>query len=362
MERDSLGRLIRVTWFWGGKRTSETRYQYAPGARLADSFDSYAATGALTSRSRIQRNGAGDRTRIDTCTTTGALTGYSVRTLTAASVESLSYTAEGKRTGRTVSYYSPAGILVRVQLYPEDDVNCESEYDPRTGLAQSRRKPVGGKVESTNKYTYDSYGDRIRDDVYTADGTWYGAREYAGNLQTVERYKFTDGTSQNGTLAYDENRRLTTATFSVNGTLVCTFKYDRLSTGAVKRPLAVGPDGQLFAEYPDLTVTKGTRTGRPVDHPAAGTIHRTGNWWYPGGPDRHEPPGGFSDGTPQLCDARARPIQRVHRRERPCVARSASPFASSSSWPWSRPQARACTPPGPRLQPGRAGTSTSTRR
>jgi hypothetical protein len=279
VETDSLGRLIRATWYWGGKRTSETRYLYSAGGRLPDSFDNYAATGELTGRSRIQRNAAGDRTRIDTFTTTGTLTGYAVRNLGAESVESLSYTAEGKRTGRTVSYYSPAGVLVRVQSYPEDNIIYESDYDPGTGLAQARRKLVSGKVESTNKYTYDSYGDRIRDDIYTADGTWYGAREYAENLQTAERYKFTDGSSQEVKFAYDENRRLATAVFSRNSQLICTFKYDRLPTGAVKRTLAVGPDGQLYAEYPDLVVTKVEQNGHPVDHPDAGVLHRKGNWW-----------------------------------------------------------------------------------
>lgn len=278
---DSLGRIAKVTWFWGSTRTVETVYQFSAGGKLPISFDSYAATGELSSRNRIHRNNAGDRIRIDQLTATGEMTGFSIRTLSAESVEMLSFTAQGTRTGRSVSYYSPAGILIRARSIPDDTTYYESEYDVRTGLAQSRKKMKNGQLESSNKYAYDSYGDLTRDDIYDENGVWYGVREYVEDLQTVERYKFTDGTSEESRFTYDDSRRTKAVAFSINGQLICTFTYDRLSTGGIRRTLAVAPDGSLLAEYPDLMVAKVDRTGHPIDHPDAGTIYRRGTWWGP---------------------------------------------------------------------------------
>lgn len=276
---DGLGRITRETGFWEGKKTGEIVYQFSPGAKFADAYEEYAATGVLTSRGRIQRNGAGERTRVDTFSTTGDLTAYLVRTMGPDSADEVSYTAKGTRTNRTVIFYSPAGVRVRGRYYPEDATYYDSEYDPGTNLRLSRKKLVNEKLAATNKYAYDSYGDLTRDDVYTAEGVWYGAREYSELLLTVRHYKFSDGRSEETTFTYDGDRRTKAAVYKVNGQLICTFTYDRLSTGAVKRTLAVGPDGQLFAEYPEMAVDNVDRTGHPVDHQDLGTIYRKTNWW-----------------------------------------------------------------------------------
>jgi hypothetical protein len=47
----------------------------------------------------------------------------------------------------------------------------------------------------------------------------------------------------------------------------------------VTRTRALGPAGELYAEYPDLFVDAVDRRGRPTDRPTAGTIYRLGEWW-----------------------------------------------------------------------------------
>jgi hypothetical protein len=276
---DNLGRVTRVTWLWDGKKTSEVLYHFAPGARLPDAYDVLAATGETTSKHRIQRNPSGVRTRVETFSLTGTLTGYEVRTVGSDQVDETAYAPDGKRTNHSIDYYSPQGVSIRHRWYPEDSTYYESESDATTGLSASRKKVVSGQVVSSDKFTYDAYGDETRDDIYDAQGNWYGAREYAENLLTIERYKFPSGETQETHPSYDENRRTTEATFSRNGALVCTFKYDRLATGQVKRTLAVAPGGELLAEYADLYVNKVLKNGRPIDHPDAGTIYRKGDWW-----------------------------------------------------------------------------------
>jgi hypothetical protein len=78
---------------------------------------------------------------------------------------------------------------------------------------------------------------------------------------------------------YDNNRRAKSAVYYYNDQLICTFTYDRLPTGQVKRTLAHAPDGTLAAEYPDIFVDKVDRLGRPLDHADVGTIYRKGKWW-----------------------------------------------------------------------------------
>jgi len=278
-ETDNLGRITRMSWFWGAEKKSETLFQYAPKAKLAEAFETYAASGILVSRSRIQRNAAGERTRVEAFSPTGELTSYQVRTISPDSVEESTYTAEGKRTRRLINYYSAAGIRIRQREYPQENIYYESEYDQGTGVTLSQTKVVNGGLELTVKYSYNSYNDKTREDLYDSKGVWFGEREFSAWLKLDERYKFADGSTQETKSTYDENRWLKSATFSRNGQLICTFTYDRLPTGQVKRTLAVGSDGTLFAEYPDLLVDKVDQTGHPVDNADVGIIQRKGNWW-----------------------------------------------------------------------------------
>jgi YD repeat-containing protein len=277
VEYDAQGRILRSTTLQDGNATSEVRYKYTGNERFANQFENYTA-GELRGTGHITRNEKGERTRSEFRTLEGKITSYSTRSYGSSGVESISYTAAGKKGDRYFYTYSPKGLLVRTRWYPSDETYYDTEVDEATGLAKSRRKYDQNRLESSNAYAYDADGNRIRDDVYDRDGKWYGAREYQNGLKTVERYRFESGETHETRINYDEKRWVNQAKFSVNGKLVCTFTYDRLPNGAVSRTLAVGPNGELLAEYPDLYLDKVRKNGMPIDKDI-GIIHKKGEWW-----------------------------------------------------------------------------------
>jgi len=279
VQTDSLGRITRYAEFENGLKTGEYVYHFDGRARLPNAYDSYAPTGEVTGTTRMQRNGNGEMTRTDAFTVGGELTGYSTASISGDQVEWLDYTAEGKQTIRNIYYYSARGLVIRRRYYPEAETYYESEIDEATGLPQTRKKYVSGELQVSAKYTYDGAGSLTRYDMYTPQGSWYGEKEYVAGLLTRELYKFQDSTTQETRSEFDAKRNAKQATFYVNGKLICTFTYDRLPDGTVKRTLAVGPDGTLLAEYPDLEVNKVLKNGEPVDHPSGAILHTTGDWW-----------------------------------------------------------------------------------
>jgi len=279
VETDALGRVSRVSSFQDGKKTDATVFQYAGNARWYSSYDAFTATGEKTGSTRVQRDARGDVVRYDHFTVSGDLTRYSARSTVGAGVEWISYSRDGKPADRYVYFYSPRGYLIEQQWYPDAATDYDTQFDEATGLAQSRKKLVNDTLASSNKYTYDSYGSRTRDDIYGKDGDWYGAREYSGGLIARVFYRFRDSTTKELRYTYDDKQLTKEVKLSVNGQWICTFTYDRLSDGTVQRTLAVGPDGSLYAEYPNLLVTDVTRQGQALDHPDVAIVHKTGDWW-----------------------------------------------------------------------------------
>src|SRR5437762_9584167 len=47
--------------------------------------------------------------------------------------------------------------------------------------------------------------------------------------------------------------------------IFCRFTYDRLADGTATRTLAFGPDGALWAEYPDMEVVDVRQNGHPIN-------------------------------------------------------------------------------------------------
>jgi hypothetical protein len=60
--------------------------------------------------------------------------------------------------------------------------------------------------------------------------------------------------------------------------LVCRFTYDRLADGTTKRTVAFGPDGAVWAEYPDMEVVDVRQNGHPINGRPA-IINKAGNWY-----------------------------------------------------------------------------------
>ena len=277
---DGLGRITQVVRQVNGMMTSETIYQFVADARLPSGFATIAANGERISQNRIQRNDHGDRVRIDQFTMAGELAEYVMRKVGSDSVEEITYTALGKPKGdRVVNYYSPAGILARSRRYVSGTVCYEHKFDVSSGLRQSEDKFMNGKLDYFTKIAYDASGEIIREDIYSANDLWYGVWEYAGDLLSVQKYINPGGATWQFRYSYDDYRQPKEVAFYQNEQFVCVFKYDRLSTGAIKRTFALGAKGQVYAVYPNIEVDMVDQQGRPYDRPDFGTIYRQGNWW-----------------------------------------------------------------------------------
>jgi len=98
-------------------------------------------------------------------------------------------------------------------------------------------------------------------------------------LETSTLFKWATGESEERRPTFDAARLRKETKFYRNGTLITTFVYDRFPNGTVRRTLALGPNGELMAEYPDLVVTTVDGDGHPIDHPDSGKIYKIGKWF-----------------------------------------------------------------------------------
>jgi hypothetical protein len=277
---DNLGRVTQVVWQVNGKMISETIYRFEADAKLPASFETIAANGEMTSQNRIQRNPNGDRVRVDEFTITGELVEYFIRKVGPNNVEELSCDALGKPQGdRVVNYYSPAGILVHARYDFGPTAYTEFEYNVSNGIAQSQKRFREGRLVSYLKPAYDSSGGILRKDVYSANDLWFGVWEYADDHVMVKKNKWPGGTTQEARYSYDDKRQPKEVAYYHNEQLVCIFKYDRFPTGAIKRTIALGANGQVLAVYPGLEVEDIDQQGHAFNQPGVGTIYRAGDWW-----------------------------------------------------------------------------------
>ena len=123
-------------------------------------------------------------------------------------------------------------------------------------------------------FHYDDDGDLVRQDMFDPDGNWFAAAELVDGLTTRRLYD----SSKELRYSYDERRRIKETTLFFQDRLVCRFLYDRLSNGTVKRTRAFGPDGALWAEYPDMEVVDVRQNGHPINGRPA-IIKKAGDWY-----------------------------------------------------------------------------------
>lgn len=278
--RDALKRVSHVAIYRDGKKLTETVYQYTGSAKLSSGYKFY-RNGALEESGKYQRDASGQVSRADYYTAQGTLTGYWTGTHTPAEIDGTSYSDKGTVTSHSQSFYDSKGFLIRAKYYETADntIYYDTKYDPASGLSMSQSKWDKGKQVSEERYSHDSYGDLTRIDVFDpATNKPYGRKEYSDGLRRKDSYNFTDGSTKEIDYIYDSQRILSSAKMLANGTLVCTFTFDRLPDGTIKRTLATGADGQLWAEYPDNQVTNVYNDGTSVDN-KPGTIYKTGKWY-----------------------------------------------------------------------------------
>jgi hypothetical protein len=314
VEADARGRIVRVATFIGPSKVAEIRYRFDGVGPDANGYDAWAADGEPTTRVTIQRDAQGRRIRQEFALLDGRLTSYRVRAYETGRVESTQYSATGRREGRSILTYSTQDVLTRSRWYPGDASTTyyDTEFDERTGLATGRRKYRHGALDSSSREAYDAGGLATRSIHYGADGRRFGVTDFAAGLKIASRYDLGDGSTLEVRFAHDAKRRTREARYAYNERHVCTLVYERLANGRVVRSLAVGPDGQVWAEYPDLYVEYIERTGEAVDRPGVAKIYRKGPWW-PGPGDRWVDAESWPDpARRQRLGARDRALFSVH--------------------------------------------------
>ena len=280
VETDAQGRRIRVSVLRNGQKLSETIYRFAGNAKLPSEYDDIEA-GEKTGLGRIQRNEAGQRNREDFFTAGGTLTGYDVYFYGHPPlVEITGFTADGKKKNSFVFDPTSRDTLKTIVRYsnPTDATyHTDSVIDENTGLVQTRSQSHQ-TIVNTQALTYDSDGDLTRTDFYDANHIWYVGDEFNNGLRIKRIYKMeaARGRCDN---AWRRKRWLKrSAVVYIKDVLVCRLVVDRLPDGTAKRTLALGPDGVLWAEYPNLGIADINQNGQPANGQTS-IIHKTGNWW-----------------------------------------------------------------------------------
>jgi len=279
VETDAQGRIVRTTFLWDDQPVNSDVLSYSGDAKLPDHSRHFDG-GVLTSVAAFTRDADGQPVRVDFYTAQGVLTGYTINTFFADHADGAAFTPEGVRKGRVQHYFSADGVEIRTRSFIGDgsESYTEEQYDPARGIVTSMKKYVDGKLRIIRVDIYDADDDLIRQDIYDENSVWYGAEFYDRNLLTRIVYKFASGDSREIRYSYDSRRWATSTEQYEAGVLICTFLFERLPNGTVKRTLAKGPDGSLWAEYPDMVVSQVAKNGHPPDS-TVGTIYKVGDWW-----------------------------------------------------------------------------------
>jgi TonB family protein len=277
VETDTQGRTTRVAVIRDGQTFSERFYRFATSAKLPHEYERFVA-GEKIGVVRIQRDEAGNRIREDYFTVGGTLTRYELYSYSPDYVEDTHYTAEGKKTRYEILHYSANDTLTRVSYHSSPDIPnyVDTELDDGTGLWKSRQGFKDGKLSDTSSFTYNADDDLVRADFYNSNHKWYSADEFDHGLRTRRIYQ-VGGATRELQYTYDEKRWLKESALYYKETLVCRFVYDRLPDGTAKQTRALGPNGELWAEYPDAEVSDVKINGEALA--GENVIHKTSNWW-----------------------------------------------------------------------------------
>jgi antitoxin component YwqK of YwqJK toxin-antitoxin module len=279
VKKDSLDRIIQVSNLTNGKTTSYDVYHYSGNEILPSSYD-YFSDGKLIFKIPIQRNANGDRIRVDYNDPSGEPVSYSTRSINGDVVETIDHPAKPSFLSietRTVAYYSPKGLLVRQESHVGSFATLDFAYDEMTGLATSSKDFYYDKFTRSAKYAYDD-GISLRDEFFDSTGTLNGVDQYENGLKSSSQRTFSDGDSKRQVFTYDSTGLAKATKLYRKDKLICTLTYQYLR-GKIKRTVARGPSGDLWAEYPGLFVQDVDSKGHPIDDSEAGVIHKTGDWW-----------------------------------------------------------------------------------
>ncbi len=279
VERDAPGRIVKEITVENGRTTSFDVNIYAGEQARYDSYESYDNAGTKTGFTRVKRDAAGNKTRVDHFTTAGALTSYRTYDYSPDQADIRDCNSAGVETEHVAYFFDANGIRVREKIFTSSIRFTEVEFSPTTGLAQSRRQFLNGALNVRSEFVYNADGQLTKMDGYKPNGSRLATIFYEGGLATKRAYYFDDGTvSKEITYTFDERRGLTAARITYRGNFVCSLAYDRLEDGTIRQTVAKGPDGSVWAEYPDHEVKDINEDGQPVGN-ASAHILKSGRWY-----------------------------------------------------------------------------------
>jgi hypothetical protein len=281
VERDTRGRVVALAVWRNGRVLTRRIYHYSSDQQGFSSTDEYTGT-VQTGRTVLKYNADGFVIRVDYFDAAGARTGYVTVDVVAQGGTKNVYTAEGRL--KTVRKYhcSVAGRVVAVTEYERPDDRGEymvCEYNENTALNSVCEQYWDGKLDVVISSIYGANGDQTSMIASTADGTAIATEEYSDARRTLRRY--VENSSTAGLELrdhYNEKEWRDEVAVYYRGTFVCRLKYEMTSDGTVQKTLALGPDGSLWAEYPDHAVYDIDQQGTAAeDFPMV--RYKTGNWW-----------------------------------------------------------------------------------
>ena len=284
VETDALGRPTR----WESLRDGNPIYVYtAQFTGHATRMDGWSITreGAPAGSYRCLSDKSGKLQRFEILDAAGQLTEYDL--FSAVYSPDLGkevwtgYTPQGKLSLHDTGYFSPDGVLIRLEGYAiADSAGWDTQFNPNTGEVESRKvlNAKSHQLQRVEKFTYDTHGDRIHADILDGHGVGFGRIEYAAGLERSRVYTRPNKTVETYQYRYDSDRQLKDATLSVNGKFICTLLYTSQSDGGTSKTEARGPDGTLWAIYPGRAVDEIAQDGRDPAN-ARSTVYRQGKWW-----------------------------------------------------------------------------------
>lgn len=281
---DAAGRIASVESLRSGTVLSRIDYAYEAGAAHPSKAATFIKGEAAGSR-LLSYYPDGKLKRLETYTVLGKLTGYETcEPIAGGARDCLDHNPEGKPIEHYQSTFGADGVLVQQKHWREGDKQFYLvKLDPTNGLEIESRliRFDNGAVLNIARRTYDANGDQVRADAFTADGTSpFASMEFADDLMQKKSYRYTDGQTYVVQAHYGANRWRTGADILVNGKLAFRFAYVWQSDGTILKSQALGLDGELWAEYPDLFLDEVTRQGAVrLGNPNAGAVYHKQPWW-----------------------------------------------------------------------------------
>ena len=281
VEIDSQGRLARVVTVHDGKSIAQKDYFFSGNAKLPNGYKLFEA-GEQVGIVLIQRNEDGSRKKIEHKTLEEKLTGFSLYFYNTDNVERVDYSAERMEKQHFKMFFSIEKRLTHFQLYRNGDTKLavtEVDVSELTGLMLYAKQFNNGQLANTQTFLYDTKGNVANIVGYDGSGKWLTTTYFVAGLLSKKIYRGPD-TSAGREFDYfhDKTRRLSETKVFFHDAYICSLFYERLSDDTVDKTVAKGPDGTVWAEYPNAQVLDIKSNGQSVNSTNV-VIYKHVPWW-----------------------------------------------------------------------------------